>query len=310
MHDYSEPMYRTSSRLWNDDLRTRLALTGQQNPEWQPWLRLLETALREMEEPLWAASEPQLRLDRPAGAPLLAGAVLTLDRRSARDWVRRLLEQARSDAGAPVASRPAAESRSLDALSLLEAAICQDEARLTSLSVAVGMDPLVLGTVGHLAAMPVLSACGRSLGHQIPLDWPYGYCPVCGARATLAELRGIERTHRLRCARCGGDWGMTLLRCPYCGENDHQRLAALVPEDGGEVRKVAACMTCQGYVKTLTTLQANPGYMLPVEDMATVDLDIIALECGYTRPKRPGYALGLRVLATPNRLRTLLGWHW
>jgi FdhE protein len=287
----------------------RLAATGQQNPEWQPWLRLLETALREIDEPLWAAAEPQLRLDRPAGAPLLAGAVLTLDRRSARDWVRRLLKQARSDAGALGASLPAAGSRSLDALSLLEAVICQDESRLTSLSVALGMAPHVLGAVGHLAATPLLLACGRSLGPQLPLDWPHGYCPVCGAWATLAELRGIERTHRLRCARCGGDWGMTLLRCPYCGERDHQRLAALVPEDGGEVRKVAACLTCQGYLKTLTTLQANLGYMLAVEDMATVDLDIIALECGYTRPKRPGYALGLRVLATPNRLRALLGWH-
>jgi hypothetical protein len=50
--------------------------------------------------------------------------------------------------------------------------------------------------------------------------------------------------------------------------------------------------------------------MLAVEDMATVDLDIIALECGYTRPNQPVYALGLCVLATPNRLRALLGWYW
>jgi FdhE protein len=68
-------------------------------------------------------------------------------------------------------------------------------------------------------------------------------------------------------------------------------------------------MTCQGYIKTLATLQATPGPTLVMEDMATVDLDIVALECGYTRPKRPGYALGLRVLATPNRLRALFGWH-
>lgn len=298
----------TTSRFWHDEIRPRLAATAQQTPEWQPWLKLLEATLHEMHEPGWAAATPQLLLDRPAGAPLLTGASLSLDRRLIQNWVWRLLRQASRDVGSSIARPTAFDPRALDALALLEAAICQDEARLVALAATICLDPVALDAVAHLAAMPLLQACGRSLAGQIPAAWSHGYCPICGFWPTLAELRGLERAHRLRCARCGADWGMTWLRCPYCGESDHQRLAFLVPADNGETRRVVTCVTCKGYLKTLTTLQANPGYALVLEDLATVDLDIVALECGYTRPKRPSYTLGLRLLAAPSRLRTLLGW--
>jgi hypothetical protein len=69
----------------------------------------------------------------------------------------------------------------------------------------------------------------------------------------------------------------------------------LVPEGSGETRNVATCLSCKGYLKTLTTLQASPGYAIPLDDLATIDLDIAAMERGYTRPQQLGYRLDVRM---------------
>jgi FdhE protein len=97
------------------------------------------------------------------------------------------------------------------------------------------------------------------------------------------------------------------LCCPYCGEADHQRLGFLAADNSSETRRVETCASCKGYVKTLATLQATPPYAVTLADLATVDLDVVALERGYTRPERPGYALGICLVDSPPRLRTLFG---
>jgi FdhE protein len=301
-------MHRTTAHLRETDIHSFLDPITQRDPGWRLWLMLLEATRREIKEPAWMTAVPRLKPDRPAGAPLLAEATVLLAPRLARRWVRRLLTQAGQNPPRPEAQEVAANARGFDALAMLKAAIGQDEPRLVSLAKEAGIDRAVLGALAHLAALPLLQACTRALQHQLPAAWPYGYCPVCGSWPTLAELRGIERTYRLRCARCGGDWGMPLLHCPYCGQSDHRHLGALVPENGGETRKVAFCMTCKGYLKVLTTLQGSPGNALVRDDLETIDLDLAALERGYCRPKHPGYALNIDLALPPSRLRTFFGW--
>jgi FdhE protein len=301
-------MHRTNAHLRETAIHSFLDPITQRDPGWRLWLTLLEATQREIKEPAWMTAMPQLKPDRPAVAPLLAGATVALTPRVARRWVRQLLTQAGRNPPRPDAQGASADTRSFDALAMLRAAIGQDEPRLVSLAEQAGIDLAVLGALAHLAALPLLQACTRVLQHQLPAAWPYGYCPVCGGWPTLAELRGIERTCRLRCARCGGDWGMPLLHCPYCGQSDHRHLGALVPEDRGESRKVAFCMTCKGYLKVLTTLQGSPGDALVRDDLETVDLDLAALERGYRRPKHPGYTLDVDIAAPPSRLRTFFGW--
>jgi FdhE protein len=155
----------------------------------------------------------------------------------------------------------------------------------------------------QLATIPLLQACGRSLAHQVPVDWSYGYCPVCGGWPTLAEVRGLERTHRWRCGRCGGDWGFALLHCPYCGEADHHHLGSLIADGDSETCSVSTCMTCKGYVKARTLLQATPPHAILLEDLATVEWDVVALDRGYTRPVRPGCRFGVRFVEPPRRIR-------
>ncbi len=284
----------------SDDVRRRLDSLARATPEWRTWLGLLAETLRGVSDPGWDSIGPSLAPTRAAAAPLLAEAEITLDLGLAREWLGRLLETAARAGGPGAASLHGATDR-LDSRRFLEAAVCQDLEAVASLGTDSGADPKALGALAGLAVMPLLQACGRRLaaGH-VPATWAHGYCPICGAWPLLAEIRGLERSVRLRCGRCGGDWRSEWLRCPYCGTADHERLGSLVSDSHGETRKVETCEECRGYLKTLTTLQPWAPETVALEDLATIDLDVAALGRGYTRPERPGYVLGARLVEGPS----------
>ena len=183
----------------------------------------------------------------------------------------------------------------MDALALLEAAVCQDDARIAALAAAAGADPEALRITAQLAGVPLLQACGRALAAQVAPTWWEGYCPVCGAWPTLAESIGLERKHQLRCGRCGTAWALPPLRCVFCGEVGHDQLGYLAPDDAEPVRRVEVCRTCNGYLKALTTMRPLAPWAVLLDDLTTVHLDVVALERGYRRPERPGFALEARL---------------
>ncbi|MGH7965422.1 MAG: formate dehydrogenase accessory protein FdhE [Candidatus Binatia bacterium] len=285
---------------------SRLRILTQQHPEWRAWLALFAEAVRVLDEPVWTEIEIRPRGDRLAAAPLLDGGELVIDSRSTRAWVRRLLKVAAKDKGLGVSALMADALSGVDAFALLEAAAGQHHARIRTLVEPTGMDFSTVQAIAQLAVMPLLQGCRQRLAPQVPETWPHGYCPVCGAWPVLAELRGLERARRLRCGRCGADWTAAWLRCTYCGEGGHQRLGFLLPEGREETHKVEICGTCLGYVKTRTMLQGSAASAVILEDLATVELDVAALERGYARPQRPGYLLNFRLVERPRRWRPFL----
>jgi FdhE protein len=292
---------------WND-VSTRLGSLRQRYPEWRSVLLVWEDILRTLEEAVGAAAVPRPHPERPGAAPLLAGITLQVDARQVRRWLERLGRIAGKNAPADAAVLTRARLVKEDVLALLEAALCQEERRLASLAAAKTPprgSPSALTSLAHLALVPLLQAWGQRLAPQVPPDWSYGYCPICGAWPALAEVRGLEHARRLRCARCGGDWRTAWLRCPYCGEADHRRLGVLMPAAPGVIGTVDTCSTCKGYLKTRTTLQALPAYVVALEELAMVELDMAALDRGFTRPAFPGYALTCRLSAQPWRLRAV-----
>jgi len=80
---------------------------------------------------------------------------------------------------------------------------------------------------------------------------------------------------------------------------DHKELVSLVPEKGGSTRVIEACKRCLGYVKSFTTLQGSPAAKVILDDLASVDLDVAALEQGYRRPQGPGYSLDVTLADNP-----------
>lgn len=251
----------------NVEIEQQVAEARRRNPESEAWLRLLEVALDESEDrAVWESAVPKPAADRPIKAPLLFRAHITVDERAARRLLRRLGSHG-------------------DAKALLQAGVRQDDAATPALRV-----------VAQMAAIPLLQACARVLAPEVSSSWWEGYCPLCGAWPVLTEYIGLERKRQLRCGRCGTGWAIPMLRCAFCDETDHERLGYLAPEGDGDTRKVEVCETCKGYVKGLATVRSLPPWAILLDDLATVHLDVVALERGYERPERPGHALEARVV--------------
>jgi FdhE protein len=249
--------------------------------------------------------------ERDAALPALHDAVIAVDGRRVRAWVEALAGAAVDGARAQGAQDGLAALRveRLDPLLLLEAAIRLDEPALADLAGAAGSDADALGAVAQLAAMPVLCAARRRVGAEAAAQWAHGHCPVCGGWPAIAETRGLERERRLRCGRCAADWRVPVLRCAFCGESDHDRLSALVPEGEGEeeIRRVDVCLACKGYVKAITTLTALHESQVAAEDVATLHLDLVAIERGFTRPDGAAHAAAVRVTTPAERTLAALG---
>lgn len=278
---------RTRRRQLDADQAKRLADLRQKQPESATWLALVEAALAESQDATtWDAAVPAPEHDRPARAPLLHRAEITVNPRSVSRFTRRLAKLAGLNGAA----------HRLDPIDLLEAAIRQDDARIDSLAAS---DPATLRVVAQVAAVPLLRACARRIGTAVSPAWWEGYCPLCGAWPTLAEFRGLERKRWLRCGRCGMGWEVPWLRCPFCAETSHENLGYLAPEEGETTRKVEVCDTCKGYVKAEPTVRELPWWGVLMDDVATVALDVAALDRGYHRPERPGF--GLEVTIVPRR---------
>jgi FdhE protein len=263
------------------------------HPEWNPWLSLVGQTLSEAADPAWERLVPAVPRRMPH-APALAEAAVVLPLGLLNDWLKRLIRSAAAAGTAEMATLGAAAKSTVEAVQLFRAALCQDTAALQSCARALGVDVNAFTSVVELLPIPFLQACGRRLA---PRDdsWGEGYCATCGAWPALVEVRGIERARYLRCGRCGDEWQIHWLQCPFCNMTDHEQLLSLVPQSGDAARAIEACKSCTGYVKSFTTLQGADKLAVMIDDLATVDLDIAAVEQGYRRPAGPGYALNVTV---------------
>ena len=284
-----------------------LTVLDAEHPEWRPLLLLIKEALREAERPKWARFVPTLEHSGRGGRPLLDGAVINAAPRLVRRWVRHILGIATA-AGTEVEplSKRVAEGW-LDPLRLFESAVSQDVDRFHEVALVEKDYHGLLRGLAPLIAMPMLQSCRRAWAERVPMDWAYGFCPICGGWPALAEKRGLDGARHLRCGCCGGDWRTEWLRCPFCGEADHEKLGSLVSPDKLERETIEVCDRCSGYVKTMTTLRAIRPEHVVLQDLATVVMDIAALERGYRRPAAKGHEVAVSVVAESSRLHDLLG---
>lgn len=192
-----------------------------------------------------------------------------------------------SPAGAEAIER-AGRRRAPAAREALEAALRRDPAALEAAAARVGAPPALTASLCELAVSPSLGALAAgAAGLLAAAPWSRGWCPVCGSWPLLGELRAADRGRWLRCGLCAAEWPFARSECPFCGESDHRRLTALSLEGEEEFRRAELCDGCTGYVKSLARLAPIPPELLPVEDLATAYLDVLALDAGYAKPSTP-----------------------
>jgi FdhE protein len=254
------------------------------DPGWQKWLTLVEFAVAESQRPEWTDCVLPAH-SRAPDSPLLHNATLRIDAEQASRVVTRLA----GELGIIDVER-------VDPLSLILSGIERDAATLDGLASRLAITTDVLAVLAQVSALPLLLNAARKLDPEASRTWQRGYCPVCGAWPSMAEMRGIQRERRMRCGCCGSDWLLPVLRCAFCDETDHQKLAFLLDEEGGQHIRVETCSTCHGYLKTLTTLGMLPFTTLAVKDMSTIAFDLAAQNRGYSRPSRPGFRVEVEIV--------------
>lgn len=148
----------------------------------------------------------------------------------------------------------------------------------------LGMDAAVFRTLAQSALKPTLRAWRMQLAPLVTgIPWNKGTCFVCGSLPVFGELQGNVQALHLRCGSCGADWEHPRLACVFCGNDDHRTRTSLFRAGEHRNAHVEACDRCKRYLKIIPAFSPTPVDMLPVEDLATLDLDHIAVEHGYLK---------------------------
>ena len=108
-------------------------------------------------------------------------------------------------------------------------------------------------------------------------------CPICGALPVVGVLReegqGAKRT--LVCALCLTERDYLRVVCLACGEQQFDALPIYTAEQFAHVR-IEACESCRRYLKTID-LTKDGLAVPPVDDIASLSMDLWARERGYVR---------------------------
>jgi FdhE protein len=220
------------------------------------------------------------------GVPLLRGEHVPLDIPATRSLMLDLCRSTNVHQPRPAAAEIAAaiEQRALDAGALVASVLNGQAAAVRERAADLGLDGDLLCTMLRFSLFPALELLAARLAPLRALvAWQAGYCPTCGSWPLLGEYRGLEQTRFLRCGLCATEWPLDRLLCPFCGSRAHEHLGYLHVE-GQDHQRASTCEQCRCYNKTIATLAPIPPIELAVDDLATLHLDLVALERGYLAP--------------------------
>ncbi|HJN43738.1 MAG: hypothetical protein CL477_09965 [Acidobacteria bacterium] len=178
--------------------------------------------------------------------------------------------------------------------SLLTASFERNQSAILGKAVHEGIAPDVLWLAAELAVGPAAYVAQRGLlspdgaeSHSSVIDaleaWPHGYCPACGSWPAFGEDPDTSR--QLRCSFCGGGWRPRTLGCTYC-EDEPGHVTSL-KTDPGLTHRATLCSGCGAYLKWLDLAGPTPFELLPIEDLASTPLDVLAVNEGFGRPSLP-----------------------
>jgi hypothetical protein len=295
-----EELLQEAERRWNDVLEGR--------PDLGPAIALqrgLLTLVVDLSRTITADRMPRLSLPPKylaaklaRGVPAFAGEPIPLPVALLTPLLLRLCD-ALAEGGAGEAAthiREAIEGGSIDAGSLLTASLARDQEAIRVGATHRGLSPDLVWLVAELAVSPVAHALQRmhfasaaavERADATVAAWNHGYCPACGSWPALAEVVDAHRT--LRCSFCATAWQRTTDACIYC-EEAGEAFVTVAPEEGHADRRLELCSGCGSYLKTLAVPALSPFPLLAIADLATMDLDVAAMEQRFARPPLKEFA--------------------
>ena len=146
----------------------------------------------------------------------------------------------------------------------------------------LNLDETVLGFLIFNSTQPAIEILREELllGYQLD-TWKKPACPVCKSVPTLSLFKGETGKRHSLCSHCGCEWPVDRTRCSICGDDDKNSVHYFHSEGQKNVR-VYTCDTCKHYIKSVD-VSANSDADPILEDLATLHLDVVAVEKGYVR---------------------------
>lgn len=187
--------------------------------------------------------------------------------------------------GSSVASRllDAKGSGELSLCELARKAMLDNREYMRWVSEKMGENEEEIIFVAKALAVPFLRVCAKRLNRKTDLTLiQTNICPICGGKPIMAKLREGDGKRILECSLCNTQWGVERLRCPFCGNEDQNTLGFFFIEEQSAYR-VDKCDKCKRYIKTVDERKKAEDKLkaLPIEDVATLYLDILAEKEGY-----------------------------
>ena len=156
-----------------------------------------------------------------------------------------------------------------------------DDAYFDMTAAALETDKNALAFVAYSSLKPSVALCAQQLSGYLKdlVAWEKGYCPICGNFPGLAVLDHDGR-RLLHCSFCWTTWPAKRIFCPFCEKTGGKNLHTVYSEDEKDLR-VDVCDVCRKYLKAVDSRATERIIYPPMEQIASLHLDINARQNGY-----------------------------
>jgi FdhE protein len=236
-------------------------------------------------------NEEDFKLRIMEGFPLIEKRALTLDIPFATRLFRRLckvMSQSKKACQDAELIIKALRNKEIDILELLEHAGSNGDEFVDTISKELNVKKDVLTFLARNSVKPIFEAYAKKLGGYVDQErWWKGYCPICGSEPAMAELRK-EGARYLVCSSCSFEWRFNRVKCPFCENDDHEKLKYFYAEqEEGRMYRIDVCDKCKRYIKTIDTEQLGEEVIPIIEDAGTLFLDVLAATAGFKKEGIP-----------------------
>jgi len=173
------------------------------------------------------------------------------------------------------------KSKKLKLVELVDAALRMDADFFEGCGGRLGVRSSIILFVTDMLIQPCLEEIACKIGSSFFEGWwRQASCPVCGRRPIVAKLKARKRY--LICSLCGVEYLTDLFLCVNCGNVDPYTLKFLAPGEHPKLR-VDFCEKCRHYVKVIHEDELNVPIPKGLEDIMTLDLDLMAKHAELVR---------------------------
>jgi len=227
--------------------------------------------------------EVLLKMKTKEGFSLVEPAAFTVDVPAAEKLLAQICEIA-VRSGEKLGAAGEALTRAMGdgvVMDRLFADVLTDRGRIAELSKTMDVSPQMISLLLYLAVKPSIEAGVRQLSARLTGSHDnQSNCPICGSAPIIGELDS-EGQQWIHCGLCWHRWPVKRLACPFCNNRHSHSLEYLYSEDEPEYR-VNLCGRCRRYLKVADTRKMSRGFYPPLEQVASLHLDILASEKGYS----------------------------